>query len=130
MPAQVSARRCRCLPHMKNLRLSRLLLTSVSAFALVLVMVQSAFADPRDFELRNNSSVDLAYVYVSPSATDDWGDDILGVDVLPAGQMVNVSFKKFDGTTCNYDVKVVGTGGESGVLYKVDLCSVSFVSFS
>ncbi len=115
---------------MKNLRLSRLLLTSVSAFALVLVMVQSAFADPRDFELRNNSSVDLAYVYVSPSATDDWGDDILGVDVLPAGQTVNVSFKKFDGTTCNYDVKVVGTGGESGVLYKVDLCSVSFVSFS
>jgi hypothetical protein len=115
---------------MRSLRLPRLVLTGVSAFALVLVMVQSAFADPRDFELQNNSSVDLAFVYVSPSAMDEWGDDILGVDVLPAGQSVNVSFKAFDGSTCSYDVKVVGTGGESGVLYKVDLCSVSTVSFS
>jgi hypothetical protein len=116
---------------MRKVRLHRLLLTVVSAFALVLVLAQSAFAsDPRDFELRNNSSVDIAFVYVSASATSDWGDDILGEDVLPAGQNVNVTFRAFDGNTGNYDVKVVGTGGEEGYLYKVDLCSVSYVTFS
>jgi hypothetical protein len=124
------ARRTPILAGMSISRLPRLLLTAATALALVLVLVQSAFADPRDFELNNNSSVDIAYVYVSPSAADDWGDDIMGTDVLPAGQSVNVTFRKFDGETCNYDVKVVGVGGEEGYLYKVDLCSVSHVTFS
>lgn len=114
----------------RTLRLRRLLLIAVSAFALALVAVQSAFADPRDFELRNDSAVDLAYVYVSPSAVDDWGDDIMGADILPAGQSMNVTFRKFDGSACAYDVKVIGTGGEEGYLYNVDLCSVSLVRFS
>src|SRR5437879_197899 len=51
---------------MRLLRLRRLLLPVVSASLLALVVVQSAFADPRDFELKNNSSVDLAFAYVSP----------------------------------------------------------------
>lgn len=115
---------------MRNLRLPRLLLTGLSACALVLVFAQSAFADPRDFLLKNQSAVDIAFVYVSPSATNDWGDDILGSDLLPSGQSTDVTFSKFDGATCQYDVKVVGNGGEEGYLYKVDLCSVDTVSFS
>jgi hypothetical protein len=115
---------------MTKTRLPRLLLTLGSAFALVLVLAQSAFADPRDFQLNNASTVDIAYVYVSPSATNDWGDDIMGTGVLPSGQSVNVSFGKFDGSTCQYDVKVIGTSGEEGYLYKVDLCSVTNVTFS
>ena len=118
------------LTRMRTSRLPRLLLTVVSAFVLVLVLAQSALADPRDFELRNNSAVDIAYVYVSPSALNEWGDDIMGTDVLSSGNSVNVSFRKFDGTTCQYDVKVVGVSGEEGYLYKVDLCSVSYVTFS
>ena len=118
------------LTGMSNIRLPRLLLTAVAAFVLVLVLAQGALADPRDFELDNNGSVDIAYVYVSPSATDDWGDDLMGTDVLPSGQSVNINFAKFDGSTCQYDVKVVGVGGEQGYLYKVDLCSVTTVTFS
>jgi len=114
----------------RTLRLPRLLIVGISAFALAAVAVQSAFADPRDFTLNNNSSVDLAYVYVSPSDANAWGDDIMGTGLLPAGQAANVSFAKFDGSSCTYDIKVVGTGGQEGYLYKVDLCSVSQVSFS
>jgi hypothetical protein len=105
-------------------------MSAAAAFVLVLVLAQGVFADPRDFELDNNSSVDIAFVYVAPSADDDWGDDIMGTDLLPAGQSVNINFKKFDGETCQYDVKVVGVGGQEGYLYKVDLCSVSKVTFS
>jgi hypothetical protein len=115
---------------MRLLRLRRLLLTGVSACVLALVMVQSAFADPRDFELNNNSPVDLAFVYVSPTATDNWGDDILGSGLLSAGNSVNVTFRAFDGNSCSYDIKVLGVGGEEGYLYKVDLCTVSHVTFS
>jgi len=116
---------------MQLLRLRRLLLTGVSASLLAMVMIQNAFAaDPRDFVLNNNSAVDLAFVYVSPTATDDWGDDILGSGLLPAGQSADVTFKRFDGETCSYDIKVMGVGGEEGYLYKVDLCTVSRVTFS
>jgi hypothetical protein len=108
----------------------RLLLTAVSASALVVVLAQSAFADPRDFQLQNNSSVDIAAVYISPSDLASWGDDVMGSDVLVAGNAVNLTFRGFDGATCNYDIKVLGVGGQDGYLYKVDLCSISTVTFS
>ena len=56
-----------------------------------------AFADPRDFNVVNGTSVVLTHVFVSPSDTQDWGDDIMGRDVLnrleilfrgPAGEVV------------------------------------------
>jgi hypothetical protein len=108
----------------------RLLLTAASASALVVVFAQSALADPRDFQLQNTSAVDIASVYVSPSDLNSWGDDVMGRDILPAGNAVNLTFGGFDGTTCTYDIKVLGTGGQEGYLYKVDLCSVTSVTFS
>ena len=115
---------------MPKVHLPRFAQAGAAACALLLVLAQSAFADPRDFELKNASAADIAFVYVSPTATNDWGDDILGSDLLAAGQSTDVTFRAFDGNTCMYDVKVVGVGGEEGYLYKVDLCSVSSVSFS
>ena len=115
---------------MRLFSLRRLLLTSVSAAALLLCIAQSAFADPRDFQLQNNSPVDIAFVYVSPSDMDDWGDDVMGEDVLKSGDYVNIHFRHFDGETCNYDIKVLGVGGQEGYLYQVDLCSISYVKFS
>lgn len=108
----------------------RLVLAALSAAACVLLLAQSAFADQRDFTLRNRSDVDIAFVYVSPSAADEWGDDILGTDILFAGDSVDVTFDPSDDFTCVYDVKVVGTGDEVGYLYKVNLCTVTTVTFS
>jgi hypothetical protein len=89
-----------------------------------------AFADPRDFSVVNNSSIVLANVYVGPSDSLDWGDDIMGRDVLNPSETVNVTFSRFDGENCLYDVKVVGQQGQTGVLYKIDLCTVTTVTFS
>jgi hypothetical protein len=94
-------------------------------------MAQSVFADnQRDFTLNNNSSVDIASVYVSPSGVDSWGSDAMGTDVLPSGESISMNFTGSDDAACVYDIKVIGTGGEEGYLYKVDLCSVSQVTFS
>lgn len=103
-------------------------------FALVAVVglaagAGTARADVRDFTLYNESNVTIYYVYVSPSNTSEWGDDVLGADVLLSGDSVNIVFNYFDGT-CLYDIKVVGENGEEGFLYSVDLCSTSYVTFS
>jgi hypothetical protein len=112
-------------------RSSRLLLTGVSAAAIALLLAQSAFADQRDFRLQNNSSVDIAFAYVSPTGIDSWGDDAMGTDILPAGQSIDMKYSGSDDSGgCVYDIKVVGTQGQEGYLYKVDLCSVSLVTFS
>ena len=102
----------------------------ISAAAAALLIAQSVFADQRDFTLQNNSSVDIASVYISPSGVDSWGSDAMGTDVLGAGQSVDMNFAGPDDSACVYDIKVVGLQGQEGYLYKVDLCSISTVTFS
>jgi hypothetical protein len=102
----------------------------ISAAVGALLITQTVFADQRDFTLRNNSSVDIASVYVSPSGADSWGSDAMGTDVLPSGQSVDMNFSGPDDGACVYDIKVIGTQGQEGYLYKVDLCSIGLVTFS
>jgi hypothetical protein len=89
-----------------------------------------ALADPRDFNVINNTTVVLTHVYVSPSDTEEWGGDVMARDVLNPSDSVKVSFAGFDLSTCLYDVKVIGQQGQQGVLYKIDLCNTSTVTFS
>src|SRR5581483_8198651 len=59
---------------------------------LTLTGTQRVLADPRDFTLVNSTGETITNVYVGPSASTDWGKDILGDDVLGAGQQLNVTF--------------------------------------
>src|SRR5919204_3421970 len=107
--------------------LARLLAAApVVALALAASTLPAA-ADPRDFELANNSSVVLTHVFVSPSDQQQWGEDILGRDVLNPAETVSISFTGFDGSACQYDIQVIGQQGEQGLLYKVDLCTSTSV---
>jgi len=96
--------------------------------ALMYATATSAFADERDFTLHNNSSLDIYYVYVSPSSSGFWGADVLGEDVLASGDQVDITFDD-PRTTCVWDVKAVSGDGSEGYIYRVDLCSVSDVYF-
>jgi hypothetical protein len=100
----------------------------VCVLALLSATATGAFADERDFTLHNNSSIDIYYVYVSPSSSNFWGDDVLGEDVLPSGNQVDITFDD-PRTTCVWDVKAVANDGSEGYVYKVDLCSVTDVYF-
>jgi hypothetical protein len=100
----------------------------VGVLSLWFATATSAFADERDFTLHNDSSVDIYYVYVSPSTSDFWGDDVLDEDVLPSGDQVDVTFDD-PRTACVWDIKAVANDGSAGYIYKVDLCSVSDVHF-
>ncbi|MFN8559924.1 MAG: hypothetical protein U0531_22085 [Dehalococcoidia bacterium] len=108
-----------------------------SALALLAVTLtlllgsDSARADRRDFTLVNRSGVTIFEVYVGPSHEPDWGDDILGSDVIIPGESLDVYFSRYDGNTgsCLYDIRVVGADGSEGVLYEVNLCTTTTVTF-
>jgi hypothetical protein len=87
-------------------------------------------ASQGDFTVVNNTSIVLTHLFVGPSDSADWGDDILGQDVLNPSESANVTFSKFDSSYCLYDVKVLGSQGQTGQLLKVDLCTVTSVTFS
>ena len=51
-------------------------------------------AGQQDFTLYNETGVDIYQLYVSPASTDQWEEDVLGVDVLEDGDAVDISFDR------------------------------------
>jgi hypothetical protein len=108
-------------------------LLAITVMTLVVAgSTQRVSADERNFTLINASAITIIDVYVSAADLADWGDDILGRDVLYSGEEVNILFSRYDGESgqCLYDIKVIGENGEEGFLYAVNLCETTSVTFS
>jgi hypothetical protein len=89
-----------------------------------------ASADARDFQFVNSSGTTINELYVAPSASSDWADDILGTGVLESGFLANITFARYNPGVCKYDIKVVDGAGASLEAYEFDLCSTSKVEFA
>ena len=94
------------------------------------VLAQVVLADPRDFTMENDSLSSIYHLYVSPSSSTGWGDDILGVDVLPAGQSVDITFDTSLDKTCIYDILVVSADGSRTRKNRENLCTTSTEYYS
>ena len=89
-----------------------------------------ALAAPGEFTVVNNTSFAISELYVGPSASDNWGSNFLDGQVMSPTQTATVTLFSYDGTTCLYDVAVVGTEGQKGVMYRFDLCNLNTLTFS
>lgn len=99
-------------------------------FAAMLAIGAPAVADDakQDFKLVNKTGYELKALYVSPSKSDDWEDDILGQDTLADGQAVNVHFGAKT-HTCKWDLKVTYSDDDSNaVWHNIDLCTVEKIT--
>ncbi len=102
-----------------------------AAIALLAVhAAMPALAAPGEFTVVNNTSFAISELYVGPSASENWGSNFLANQVINPTQTATVSLYSFDGTTCLYDVAVVGTEGQKGVMYRFDLCNLNTLTFS
>jgi hypothetical protein len=113
----------------------------VALFALSMMLLSTASAqgtphftfaaspDRLDFTLHNNTGYQIDEVYVSPSNTDDWEEDILGEDVLENGSEVPITFNRQRQSF--WDLKVVFKGGREGIWKKFNLSQLTdiFISF-
>jgi hypothetical protein len=101
-----------------------------AAFAAVLAIASPASAQDakQDFKLINKTGYELKALYVAPSKSDEWGDDILGQDVLSDGQAVNVHFSPRV-RTCKWDLRVTYTDDSSNAVWSdIDLCTVEKIT--
>ena len=78
---------------------------------------------PVKFTIANATSHTLTHLYISPAAAKDWDQDILGNQVLSAGESGLVSIE--DGVeSCMYDFKADFDDGDSIEVGGVDICKL------
>ena len=95
---------------------------------LVVGIVSVAFAQAKqDFTLVNRTGYVIDEVYVSPSKSSDWQDDVLGEGVMVNGKVVNIRFSRA-AKTCKWDLKVVYDDKSTAEWDGFDLCTVSKIT--
>jgi len=82
-----------------------------------------ALAQDLNFVLDNQSSEAVSELYVSGLAQEDWGEDILGQEVLPSGEQVTVTIFEA-GDVCDYDLRIVYEGGSVIEEREIDVCNL------
>lgn len=87
-----------------------------------------ARAGDQDFALVNATGYEIGELYVAPSKSSDWQEDVLGQDALADGQQANINFSR-DEETCLWDLKVVYSEDNSSAEWGgVNLCDLSVVT--
>jgi hypothetical protein len=110
---------------MQNRLISTMLTISVASF----LSATAALAGDQDFTLTNKTGYTISEVYVSPSKSSEWEEDVLGQAVLADGDNVEIKFSRAT-TSCKWDLKVVYDDKETAEWDGFDLCTISKISIS
>jgi hypothetical protein len=97
-------------------------LKGIVAAAAVCVVGSAAIAQDVAFELNNKTSFDVEYIYTSAGNDSDWGEDILGADVLESGYSTTIYIFD-DGDQCEYDILFVFDDGDE-IIDEIDICEM------
>lgn len=93
------------------------------------LLAAPSMAGRQDFYIRNNGGNYVHYIYVSPSTTNDWEEDVLGDDVLEPYSEMLIEMINYNSNECMFDIKIVDENGYEREYYKVDLCTELYVDF-
>jgi hypothetical protein len=80
----------------------------------------------QDFILINSTGVEIFALYVTPHTAGSWGDDVLGVDTLPAGDETTIIFAPNEKVTY-WDLRIEDEDGNYIEWYKFNLKKISTI---
>jgi hypothetical protein len=92
-------------------------------------LATAAYAAQQDFEIVNSTGQAILTLNVSPSDENSWGPDILGVDILAAGESADISFDNEE-ERCEWDIRVTYEDGDVGAWGGINLCETVTVTLS
>jgi hypothetical protein len=81
----------------------------------------------QNFSVVNATGHIVMTLNVSPTSENEWGDDILGSQVLQPGQTAQVVFDRGE-TQCNYDIRATYDDNDTSDMRNVNLCQVGTVN--
>ncbi|MEQ8432949.1 MAG: hypothetical protein RIA71_01800 [Oceanicaulis sp.] len=97
---------------------------AVGVFAASCLAAGSAHAEDVVYTLHNKTSYVVTEFYTGPANEDEWGYDLLGTEVLDAGESALVTIA--DGSDqCVYDLRIVFEDGDVVEDYGVDICELA-----
>lgn len=110
----------------------RLFKTAIAVALLACSAAASTTAAPiqrrnLDFTLVNKTGLTIDEVYLSPTSDDEWGEDVMGRDVLKNGERVDIKFSSEE-TECNWDLKIVDEDEDSVEWEKLNLCTANEIT--
>lgn len=110
-------------------RMMKVALVAAGLAVAILSSVQLHAAQNRklDFTLVNKTGLTIEEVYVSPSDVDEWGEDVMGKDVLENGGIVEIQFSRKE-TTCKWDLKIVYEKKNSVTWEELNLCTANEIT--
>ena len=77
----------------------------------------------------NNTGYPFVRLYVSPTASDVWGNNVLGDRVLPSGSQIAVTLPHPINVTNTYDIMAVDTDGDSYTKWNVTVSPNGRIEF-
>jgi len=80
-----------------------------------------------DFKLVNKTEVTIEKIFISPADVNDWEEDVLDVNILEAGETVEVKFS-VDETKKLWDLKVEDHEGTAIIWENLDLSKVNVLT--
>ena len=97
--------------------------------AFAALSISSAAALDRRVTINNNTDYDIVQFYASNKGTNDWEEDILGNDILPAGHSVVINID--DGTGyCKFDFLAVFEDDDQVVSKNNNVCELAEFNFN
>ncbi len=99
----------------------------LAALGAAVSLAGAAWAGQQDFTLVNRTGYTLVSVSISPSAVQDWEEDVLGVDLLKDGESVFIEFSPKQKAE-ERDLQVVDEDGDEAVWYGLRLDRISRVT--
>jgi hypothetical protein len=78
----------------------------------------------------NNTGFECYSLYVKPAADHDWGNDLLGADVLPNGQSFRIKLAIPLSIADTYDIRMVDIDDDTYSKYRVQLANGSNIVFT
>ncbi len=103
--------------------LAQLTRSSAAAAALLFFLSMPAQALDRHVKIINDTGFDIVHFYGSQVDAKTWEEDILGQDLLAAGDSVDINFD--DGTGyCMFDFRAVFEDGDELVRKNINVCEI------
>ncbi len=99
-----------------------------SAVLLLILLFTAITASADSIVVINKTGYDLYYLQVSPSDSDEWGEDVLGDDVLLDGGNIKLDIDGYD--VCELDIMAVDEEDDAYIIWSFDSCSGSKVVFT
>lgn len=86
--------------------------------------MKSFLASDETLHINNRTGYTINEIYIAPTSTDNWEEDVMGEDALETDTSVSVDFSR-SVDTGKWDLKAVYDDGTNAVWKNIDLCKIS-----